>query len=130
MSQSILNALKTRLTADAGLIAIVSSRIYLDVGPSNAALPLLVYRAENYRIDNMNTAKRHTMDVVFQFFFANSGTQDIHSAASALSAALASPLTVTGFDRAVFIRAAAGVPSFADDSWTIQESYRVTAFDI
>lgn len=129
MSQAILNALKTRLTGTAALTAIVSSRIYLDIGPANAGLPLLVYRTDGYRIENMNTAKRHVFDVQFQFFFSNSGTQDIHAAAAALATALATPLTVIGFDRAVFIRSSAGVPSFSDDSWSILETYRVTAFD-
>jgi hypothetical protein len=75
------------------------------------------------------SAVKHTMEFEFQFFFSNSGTQDIHSAAAGLAAALATPLTVTGFDRAVFVRQQVGVPSFSDDSWTMTETYRATAFD-
>jgi len=129
VSQAILNALKTRLHTTAALQAVVSTRIYLDVGVANAALPLLVYRATATRVEKMMSATRHTMDFEFEFHFSNSGTQDIHTAAGALATALSSPLTVTGFDRAVFVRQESGVPSFSDDAWSITETYRATAFD-
>jgi hypothetical protein len=129
MSQAVLNALKTRLHATAALTAVVGTRIYLDVGVANAVLPLLVYRSVGTRTEPMMSAVKHTMEFEFQFFFSNSGTQDIHSAAAGLAAALATPLTVTGFDRAVFVRQQVGVPSFSDDSWTMTETYRATAFD-
>ena len=129
MSQAILNALKTRLHTTSALTAVVGTRIYLDVGVANAALPLLVYRATATRVEKHMSATKHTMDFEFQFFFSNSGTQDIHTAAQALATALSTPLTVTGFDRAMFVRQESGVPSFSDDSWSMTETYRATAFD-
>jgi len=130
MSQAILNAIKTRLAATSSLTAIVGTRIYLDVGVANAALPLLVYRATDTRTEPMVNAVKHTMQLEFQFFFANSGTQDIHTAAQALATAFSTSLSVTGFDRAVLVRSSSGVPSFSDDSWSMTETYRLTAFDI
>ena len=129
MSQAILNALKTRLHTTTALTALVGTRIYLDVGVANAALPLLVYRATSTRVEKLMSATRHTMDFEFEFHFSNSGTQDIHTAAAALATALSTPLTVTGFDRAVFVRQESGVPSFSDDAWSMTETYRATAFD-
>lgn len=130
MSQAILNALKTRLHTTVSLQAVVSTRIYLDVGAANAALPLLVYRATSTRVEKLMSVTRHTMEFEFEFHFSNSGTQDIHTAAAALASALSTPLSVTGFDRAVFVRQESGVPSFADDAWSMTETYRATAFDI
>jgi hypothetical protein len=130
MSQAILNAIKARLVATSSLTAIVGTRIYLDVGVANAALPLLVYRATDTRTEPMINAVKHTMQLEFQFFFANSGTQDIHTSAQALATAFSTSLAVTGFDRAVLVRSASGVPSFSDDSWSMTETYRLTAFDI
>lgn len=129
MSQAILNALKTRLHSTAALTAVVGTRIYLDVGVANAPLPLLVYRATSTRVERMMSATRHTMEFEFEFHFSNSGTQDIHTAASALATALSTSLSVTGFDRAVFVRQESGVPSFSDDAWTMTETYKATAFD-
>jgi hypothetical protein len=130
MSQAILNAIKARLAATTTLTAIVGSRIYLDVGAANAALPLLVYRATETRTEPMFGAVKHTMQLEFQFFFSNSGVDDLHAAAQAVATAFSTSLTVTGFDRAVLVRSAAGVPSFSDDSWSMTEAYRLTAFDI
>lgn len=130
MSQAILNALKTRLHATAALTNVVSTRIYLDVGVANAALPLLVYRATDTRVENLMGVVKHVMEFEFVFQFSNSGTQDIHTAAAGLAAALSTPLTVTGFDRATFVRQSSGVPSFSDDAWSMTETYRATAFDI
>lgn len=130
MSQAILNALKTRLHATVSLTAVVGTRIYLDVGVANAALPLLVYRSTSTRVEKLMSVTRHTMEFEFEFHFSNSGTQDIHTAAAGLAAALSTPLTVTGFDRAVFVRQESGVPSFSDDAWSMTETYRATAFDI
>lgn len=129
MSQAILNSLKTRLFTTSALTTVVGQRIYLDAGAANAQFPLLVYRATDTRVEKFMGTVRHTMDFEFQFFFSNSGTQDIHAAVSALASALSTPLTVTGFDRASFVRQQSGVPSFSDDSWSITEVYRATAFD-
>jgi hypothetical protein len=129
VSQAILNALKTRLHATTALTTVVGTRIYLDVGVANAPLPLLVYRATSTRVERMMSVTRHTMEFEFEFHFSNSGTQDIHTAAAGLATALSTSLSVTGFDRAVFVRQQSGVPSFSDDAWTMTETYRATAFD-
>jgi len=130
MSQAILNALKSRLAATTSLTAIVGTRIYLDVGVANAPLPLLVYRTTSTEVRKfMSGTSQHVMEFDFELFFGNSGTQDIHTAAAAIGTALATPLTVTGFDRATFVRVESGVPSFSDDGWTMTERYRATAFD-
>jgi hypothetical protein len=127
--KAILDALKTRLHGTLALTNVIGTRIYLDVGVANAPLPLLIYRATESRVERLMGVTKHTMTFEFEFFFSNSGTQDIHTAAAALATALSTPLTVSGFDRAVFIREEAGAPSFADDSWSITETYRATAFD-
>lgn len=130
MSQAILDALKTRLYATTALATTFGSRMYLDVAPANAALPLLVYRAPTMRtIPHFGGVVRREMSFEFQMFFNNTGSQDIHAGAANLATALATPLTVTGFDRATFVRTDAGVPSRTDDSWTMIERYRAVAFD-
>jgi hypothetical protein len=129
MMQSILDALKARLAATTALTSIVGTRIYLDVGQANAPLPLLTYRVTNVDVEPHNSATRYVVDFEFTFFFGNTGTQDIHSAASALATALSLPLSPTGFDRAKFVLTSAGVPSFSDDAWSMLIQYRAYAFD-
>lgn len=130
MSQAILDALKTRLYATSALAATFGNRMYLDVAPANALLPLLVYRAPTMRtIPMFGGITKREMSFEFQMFFGNTGTQDIHTGAANLATALATSLAVTGFDRATFVRTDAGVPSRADDSWTMIERYRAVAFD-
>ena len=131
MSQAILNALKTRLYATSSLTTTFGSRIYLDQAPANAQLPLLIYRTPEVSTTPMFAGvTMHRGDVEFQMFFDNTGSQTIHTGAANLATALATPLTVTGFDRATFQRVSSGVPSRSDDSWTMTETYRMTAFDI
>ncbi len=130
MSKPILDALKSRLYASTALMTAVGNRIYLNTAPANASLPLIVYRVESVTTTpHFGGITRYDLSVEFNFFYSNSGGQDIHSTADLLEAALATPLTVTGFDRARFVRSSAGVPSFSDDSWTMIETYKVVAFD-
>lgn len=129
MSQAILNALKTRLYATSSLTTTFGSRIYLDQAPANAQLPLLVYRATEDRTTPMFGMVMHQIDFDFEMFFDNTGSQTIHTGAANLASALSTPLTVSGFDRASFVRTAAGVPSRSDDAWSMTERYRATAFD-
>ena len=131
MSKAILDALKTRLYATTALTTTFGSRIYLDVAPANASLPLMVYRAAtDMLVPHFGGVTRHDLEFEFQLFFDNTGSQTIHTAASQLATALSTPITVTGFDRATFVRTEAGIPSRTDDSWSMTERYRATAFDI
>lgn len=127
--QAILDALKSRLFATSSLTNVVGQRIYLDAGPANAALPLLVYSATNIDVQPYNTATRYVVDFAFTFYFGNSGTQDIHTATAALATALSTSTSPTGFDRCKFVLTSTGAPSFADDGWTIVVEYRAFAFD-
>lgn len=130
MSKAILDALKTRLYASTSLMTALGNRAYLDSGPVNAALPLLVYRSTGVRTTPIfGSVTRYDLDFEFQFFFNNTGTQDIHTVSALLKTALSTPLSPTGFDRATFVRGEAGAPSFSDDSWTMIETYRAIAFD-
>ena len=130
MSQAILNALKTRLYATTALTTTFGSRIYLDQAPANAQLPLLIYRTPQVTTTPMfGSIVMHRADFEFQMFFDGTGSQTIHTGAANLATALATPLTVSGFDRATFQRIQAGVPSKTDDSWSMTETYRMTAFD-
>lgn len=130
MSKAILDALKTRLHATAALTTRFGSRMYLDVAPANSPFPLMVYRAPSARTTPMYGAVvRFDMEFEFEMFFDGTGSQNIHTAASELATALSTALTVTGFDRAVFIRTEAGVPSRLDDSWSMTERYRAVAHD-
>lgn len=130
MSQKILEALKARLYATTSLTAAVGSRIYLDVGPANAAFPLLVYRSTSTRtIQIFGGIARHEMNWEFVFYFDNTGSQAIHTAAAALATALSTPLAVTGFDRITMQLVEGGIPSYGDDAWTMTEKYRAVGFD-
>ena len=128
--KAILDALKTRLATTASLTSIVSTRIYLDQGPADAELPLLVYRPTTVATEEtMGGVTLYRVTFQFQVFYANSGTTGIHTASDAIQTALATPLSPTGFDRAVFVRQSRGAPVFADDSWSITDEYRCTAFE-
>jgi hypothetical protein len=129
--KAILDALKTRLAATSSLTAIVSTRIYLEQGPADASLPLLVYRPTAVATEELFagvTLYRATF--TFQVFFDNSGSQTIHTASDAIQTALATPLSPTGFDRAVFVRQSRGAPVFTDECWSILDEYRCTAFEV
>jgi len=132
MAKPMMDALKTRLHATSALTTPLSSRIYLDEGPANAALPLIVYRAAESTVTPMmgsGTIKRYDILVDFEIAYANSGTTDIWTIAGALETALSTTMTATGFDRVSAVKVSGGVPSFSDDSWSMIERYRLTAFD-
>jgi len=132
--KAILDALKTRLhstTAFANVFGGVSApRIYLDQGPADAVLPLCVYAPQAGTVERMmGGVVRHQFEVEFRFFTTAPQAAALHTAVAELSSALATPLSVTGFDRATLTRVSSGAPSFSDDSWSITERYRVVAFD-
>lgn len=132
--KAILDALKTRLYATTAFANVfgggATPRIYLDQGPADAAFPLCVYAPQAGTVQRMmGGVVRHEFEVEFRFFASADQAAALHSASAALDAGLATALTVTGFDRATVTRSSAGAPSFADDSWTMTERYRVVAFD-
>lgn len=131
MSKAILDALKTRLYATAGLTSIFGTKIYLTEGPMDIVPPLMIYRSASMSTTPyFGSVTRCELEIEFIFHLGSSGDSTGHTAAAALQTALASPLTsVTGFDRVRFTQLESGVPSFADDSWTIVERYRAIAHD-
>jgi hypothetical protein len=130
MAKAIMDALKTRLHATTVLVNRLGGRMYLDEGPSNAALPLMVYSATSTVVTPMfGTLKRYDMTVEFVIAYANAGTTDIWTVAADIETALSTTMSATGFDRVSAVKTGGGVPSFEDDAWTMTETYRLTAFD-
>jgi hypothetical protein len=131
MAKPIMDALKTRLYATTALTTPLGNRIYLDEGPANSALPLMVYSATETTVTPMfGSIKRYDLVVDFLIAYSNSGTTDIWTISTALETALSTTMSATGFDRVSAVKVAGGVPSFEDDAWTMTEQYRLTAFDI
>ncbi|NDF13234.1 MAG: DUF3168 domain-containing protein [Proteobacteria bacterium] len=127
----IMDALKTRLYATSALTTPLSSRIYLDEGPANASLPLVIYSAVSTVATPMfSGVTRYDMTVDFQIMYANSGTTDIWTISQAIQTALSTTMTATGFDRVSAVKINGGVPSFSNDAWSMTDTYRLTAFDI
>lgn len=130
MAKPIMDALKARLYATTALTTPLGSRIYLDEGPANAALPLMVYSSTSTTVTPMfGSLKRYELTVEFVIAYANGGTTDIWTVAAALETALSTAMSATGFDRVSAVKTGGGVPSFDDDAWTMTETYRLTAFD-
>jgi hypothetical protein len=130
MAKPIMDALKTRLYATSALTTALGSRIYLDEGPANAALPLLVYSATNSQVVPMfGGVTRYDITVDFNIAYSNSGTTDIWTIAGHIETALSTSMTATGFDRVRATKVSGGVPSFENDAWSMVETYRLTAFD-
>jgi hypothetical protein len=130
MSKAILDAMKTRLYATASLTALVGQKIYLNSGPANQTLPLLIFAATEVRTTPFfGGLTKHELDIEFQIQYGTEG-HDAYSVADAVATALSTPMAVTGFDAARATRVARGVPSFTDDGWTMIERWRVVAHDI
>ena len=131
MSKAILDALKTRLYASSGLNAIFGTKIYLTEGPADIVTPIMVYKSDRMSTTPyFGSVTRCELEIEFIFHLGNAGDSSGHTAATALATALATPLTgVTGFDRVRFTQIESGVPSFADDTWTMIERYRAIAHD-
>ena len=128
--RAILDAIWTRLAAST-VYTTLGGRIYLSQGEADVILPLMVYNSAETTVENLfGGVVKHSMDIEFQIFFDNTGTAIIHTVASQLATALSTTTTATGFDRVSFVRLSSGVPSFADDSWSMTERYRAIAFDI
>jgi len=128
--KAILDGIWTRLSA-ATIYTTLGGRIYLNQGPADALLPLMVYQAAEATSERlMGGVVKYTLEVEFTIFYDNAGSTAIHTIADQLRTALSTSASATGFDRITFVQLAGGVPSFSDDSWSMVERYRVTAFDI
>lgn len=128
--KAILDGIWTRLSG-ATVYTTLGGRIYLNQGPADALLPLIVYSAPETGVERiMGGVVKYTMDIEFTIFYDNGGTTAIHTIADQLATALSTTATATGFDRISFVRLNGGVPAFSDDSWSMTERYRATAFDI
>ncbi len=128
--KAILDGIWTRLSG-ATVYTTLGGRIYLNQGPADALLPLMVYSAPETGVERiMGGVVKYTMDIEFTIFYDNGGTTAIHTIADQLATALSTSATATGFDRISFVRLNGGVPAFSDDSWSMTERYRATAFDI
>jgi hypothetical protein len=128
--KAILDSIRIRLAANT-INSSLAGRIYLDSGPHDAALPLLVYRVTQANVEQfMGGVAKHSLLIDFQVFYDNAGTTDIHARMEEIQTALASELKPTGFDRAVMVRQTRGTPAFMDDAWSITDQYRCTAFAV
>jgi hypothetical protein len=130
MSKAILDALKIRLLAS-GLATSLGSRIALDQGAADLALPLMVYRAESVSVVPIfGGEERVEVAFVFDFFADSTNGYTLHGFSTALETALATVLTATGYDRVTFIRTSAGTPTFVDDGWTMSDRYKAVGFKL
>lgn len=129
MSKAILDAIKTRLYATTAITAELTSRVYYNSAPADARLPLLVYTARVSTTPFFGGVTRHEVEIEFQIQYDNRGGTDIYIVSDGLASAFSTPMTVTGFDTLRGVRLERGVPSFADDGWTMIERWRFIAHD-
>ena len=129
MSQAILNAIKARLYATTAIATPLSSRIYYNSAPANAYLPLLVYTARVSTTPYFGGITRHEVEIEFAIQYNNQSGDDAYAISDGLSSAFSTPISVTGFDALRGVRLERGVPSFADDGWTMTERWRFVAHD-
>lgn len=129
MSQkAILDALATRLGGST-LNTTLGGRLGLDQLAANTALPLMVYRVTGTQTTQLfGGTERFDLTIDFEFFQKSSDGTTMHTLSSQLKTALDASLAATGFDRIVLIRTGAGTPSFADDAWTMIDTYRAVGF--
>ena len=94
MSKAILDAMKTRLYATASLTALVGQKIYLNSGPANQTLPLLIFAATEVRTTPFfGGLTKHELDIEFQIQYGTEG-HDAYSVADAVATALSTPMAV------------------------------------
>lgn len=129
MSKAILDAIKTRLYATAAITSELTSRVYYNSAPTDSRLPLLVYTARVSTTPFFGAVTRHEVEIEFQIQYDNRGGTDIYIVSDGLASAFSTPMTVTGFDALRGVRLERGVPSFADDGWTMIERWRFVAHD-
>jgi hypothetical protein len=129
MSKAILDAIKGRLYATTALTTELTSRIYYNSAPADARLPLLVYTATVRTTPFFGSITRHEVEIEFATQYDNRGGTDIYLVSDGLATAFSTPITVTGFDALRGVRIERGVPSFADDGWTMIERWRFVAHD-
>ena len=126
----ILNAVWARILASPinatlGGTALLGGRICLDQLPADTALPCVVYA-----IDRMDTGKsfgddeRFDLTLSFTMYQGGQNGLDIYALSEQILSALTAKLSPTGFDRFTLTRVSCGVPSFADDCWTMTDTYR------
>ena len=128
--KAILDGIWTRLSGSQ-VYTTLGNRIYLNQGPADALLPLMIYSAPETSVERLfGGIVKYQLDLEFTIFYDNSGTTAIHTIADQLATALSTTTAATGFDRVSFVRLNGGVPAFSDDSWSMTERYRATAFDI
>lgn len=128
MSAPILEALWTKLatTSGSGFVADLGGRVYLDIAPEDSALPLCTYVAETSVFSKGTQGTDHMMRVVFSIFDSADTTADIVAAAGKLRSLLdGATLSATGYDRVVCILRSRGVPTLADDAWSLAEEYEL-----
>lgn len=123
----ILNAIWSRLSTTA-VYTNIGGRIYMDSGPQDAQLPLLVYRSNGLDAQYFFGGQaRLTGELEFTFHYANKAEAAMLSATDDLSKSLQNIMSATGFDRVRMYRISAGMPAFADDAWSITDRYRLVA---
>jgi hypothetical protein len=65
----------------------------------------------------------------FAIQYNNENGIDEYTISDGLATAFLTPIAVTGFDALRGVRIERGVPSFADDGWTMIERWRFVAHD-
>ena len=129
MSKAILDAVKSRLYATSAITTALTSRIYYNSAPANANLPLLVYNATIRTTPFFGAITRHEVEIEFAIQYNNETGVDAYTVSDGLATAFSTPMTVTGFDALRGVRIERGVPSLADDGWTMVERWRFIAHD-
>lgn len=131
MSKAILDSVQTRLAAST-IATTLGNRFALSIAQTDTELPNMIYDVET--IDSQRIFgghERYEATFVFTFNARSSYGASIHTLSSQLETALTgSTLSPTGFDRLTFTKLSNGVPSFADDAWTMSDRYRAVGFKI
>jgi hypothetical protein len=68
--------------------------------------------------------ERFDLTLSFTMYQGGQNGLDIYTLSEQILSALTAKLSPTGFDRFTLTRVSCGVPSFADDCWTMMDTYR------
>ena len=128
MSSPILDALWTKIntTSGSGFLNDLGGRVWLDLAPDDAALPLCVYSGQTTRFERAGAGWDHTLRVVFSFYVFADTNADIVATQNKLRSLLdGAVLVATGYDRIICLLRSRGVPTLQDEAWTLTEEYEL-----
>jgi len=131
MSVALAKVLWQQASENAPLSALVSGRIYVEHGPKNPMLPLIIISYGGSSTEQFQSSVRHEASVTAEVFMS----RDVdYSTVMAIDDALytacegASRTDVAGFDRGVILCRSRGALATYDDAYGVTSEWTVNAW--